>query len=127
MFCYENINHLFGYHTHSVTTDMWIPFFTGGFSKCAASVVLLPINVVRMRLQMKNYTLEQIRKLGIEAQTNFKEQVHYKGVIDAFSKIYKHEGISAFYKGLTPLVMKVFPSSGVFFMVYEMTLRLLHA
>jgi len=29
---------------------MWIPFLTGGFSKCFASVALLPMNVVRMRL-----------------------------------------------------------------------------
>ena len=83
------------------------------------------MNVVRMRLQMKNYTVEQIKKLGLQSGTNIREQVHYEGVIDCFKKIYKYEGVSAFYKGLTPLVMKVFPGSGVFFMAYETTLRLL--
>jgi len=47
-------------------------------------------------------------------------------MIDCFKKIYKHEGVAAFYKGLTPLVMKVFPSSGVFFLTYEGTLKLLN-
>ncbi|CDW89152.1 UNKNOWN [Stylonychia lemnae] len=125
MFSYENINHLLGYNQSSQKKDMWIPFFTGGFSKCFASVALLPMNVVRMRLQMKNYTVEQIKQLNIETSTNYKEQIHYNGVIDCFRKIYKYEGIPAFYKGLTPLVAKVFPGSGVFFVAYESTLRLL--
>lgn len=50
MFCYENINFLLGYNSNSKTKDMWIPFITGGISKCVASVTLLPLNVVRMRL-----------------------------------------------------------------------------
>lgn len=58
MYSYENINHLLGYTHQSKSKDMWIPFMTGGFSKCIASMILLPVNVVRMRLQMKNYTLE---------------------------------------------------------------------
>ena len=49
----------------------------------------------------------------------------YRGVIDAFRKIYKNEGIGAFYKGWSPLVMKIFPSSGLFFLTYEYTLLLL--
>ena len=55
-----------------------------------------------------------------------REQIHYNGVIDCFRKIYRYEGVAAFYKGLTPLIIKVFPSSGVFFLVYEATLRMLH-
>lgn len=74
---------------------------------------------------MKNYTLDQIKKLNLEAQTNIREQVTYNGMLDAFYKIYKHEGVTAFYKGFTPLVLKVFPSSGVFFLTYEMTLKAL--
>ncbi len=53
---------------------------------------------------------------------NNKDQTMYKGVIDAFRKIYRNEGMGAFYKGLTPLVIKIFPSSGLFFVTYEYTL-----
>jgi hypothetical protein len=56
---------------------------------------------------------------------NQREQVIYRGVIDAFRKIFKNEGIGAFYKGWQPLVMKIFPSSGLFFLTYEYTLHLL--
>lgn len=59
MYSYENINHMVGYSTHkSKDKDIWIPFFTGGLSKCIASVTLLPLNVIRLRLQMKKYTAE---------------------------------------------------------------------
>lgn len=125
MFAYENINHLCGFsQQHSPQRDFWIPFFTGGLSKCLASVTLLPMNVVRMRLQMKKYTTEQIKDLKIGVpEMNVREQVRYEGVIDCFRKMYRIEGIGAFYKGLTPLVIKIFPSSGVFFMAYEATIR----
>ena len=104
---------------------MWIPFLAGGLSKCIASMTLLPLNVVRMRLQMKQYTTDQLKEKSMEVPTNFRDQIQYKGVIDCFRKIYRNEGPAAFYKGLTPLVAKIFPSSGVFFFAYESTVRLL--
>jgi solute carrier family 25 (mitochondrial folate transporter), member 32 len=51
----------------------------------------------------------------------------YTGVIDCFRKMYKIEGVGAFYKGLTPLAIKIFPSSGVFFLAYEYTLLMLNS
>eukprot|EP00347_Sterkiella_histriomuscorum_P013088 403366067 len=126
MFTYENINHILGYNSQSKNKDMWIPFFTGGLSKSVASITLLPVNVVRMRLQMKKYTIEQIERLHLQTSTNYKDQVQYDGMRDCFKKIYKHEGMRAFYKGLTPLVLKVFPGSGVFFLAYESTIRALN-
>ena len=41
---------------------------------------------------------------------------------DAFIKIYKNEGILAFYKGFTPGILKIFPTSGIFFLTYELCL-----
>jgi hypothetical protein len=55
----------------------------------------------------------------------FKEEIKYEGMIDTFNKIYKYEGIKGFYKGLTPNLIKVFPTSGIFFIAYEITLSYL--
>jgi hypothetical protein len=52
--------------------------------------------------------------------------MHYKGMIDCIRKMYKYEGITAFYKGLTPSVLKIFPTSGLFFIGYEFTLGMLN-
>jgi len=46
-------------------------------------------------------------------------------MVDCAVKIYKNEGPAAFYKGLTPNLVKVFPSSGLFFMAYEGTMAML--
>ena len=59
MYCYENINHLCGFKSARISWDNFlVPFLTGGFSKCFASAFLMPVNVVRLRLQMKKYSEE---------------------------------------------------------------------
>ena len=76
---------------------------------------------------MKSYTLEEIKQknLNININAKVKEEVKYEGMIDTFIKIYKNEGIKGFYKGLSPLLLKIFPSSGVFFLFYEVFLSYL--
>lgn len=63
MYSYENINFLLGYHSGLKMTwdNFMIPFMTGGFSKCFASATLMPVNVVRLRLQMKKYSAEEVK------------------------------------------------------------------
>jgi len=48
--------------------------------------------------------------------------VQYEGLVDAVRKIYRNEGVLAFYKGLTPMLVKIFPQSGLFFLAYELSL-----
>jgi len=55
-------------------------------------------------------------------QSNNKQAVTYEGVIDCAQKILKNEGVRGFYKGLTPNMVRIFPSSGLFFLVYESVL-----
>lgn len=54
------------------------------------------------------------------------DQVKYNGMLDCIIKMYRNEGILAFYKGLTPSIMKIFPASGIFFLFYELTLSTLN-
>ena len=103
-----------------------IPFLTGGFSKSLASFLLMPINVVRLRLQMKQYKVDQVAELGLKVEGNKGEAVEYKSsMVDVAQKIYRNEGVAGFYKGLTPNILKVFPSAGLFFLSYEATLLFL--
>ena len=41
---------------------------------------------------------------------------------DVATKIYRNEGVLGFYKGLTPNLIKVSISSGLFFLSYETAL-----
>lgn len=61
-----------------------------------------PIDVVKTRLQL-------LKK--VDGQS-------YNGVLDAFCKIYKHEGIPAFFKGSAARMMVIAPLFGVAQTVY---------
>lgn len=60
MYCYENVNHALGYTSgQKMTKDNFlIPFVVGGLSKSLASFCMMPMNVVRLRLQMKQFSPE---------------------------------------------------------------------
>lgn len=124
MYCYENINHMCGFKSGQKMTwdNFLVPFFTGGASKCFASALLMPLNVIRLRMQMKKYSAQQVKEMGLAVAGNNKADVVYKGIWDCAQKIKANEGIRGFYKGLTPNMLRIFPSSGVFFLVYESVL-----
>ena len=76
---------------------------------------------------MKTYSNEEIKSKQFVSEgkfpgSNTKQEVVYNGMIDTFKKIYRNEGIAGFYKGMTPSVIKIFPTSGLFFLTYELTL-----
>ena len=58
MYAYENVNMLLGFKSGAKMTfdNFMIPFITGGLAKSLASFTLMPVNVVRLRLQMKQYS-----------------------------------------------------------------------
>ena len=103
---------------------MLVPFVVGGLARSAASTILFPINLVRMRLQMKTYTEQEMKSKNLKMthDTAKTTEVAYKGMTDAVVKIYRNEGVAGFYKGLTPNIIKIFPTSGLFFVAYEAAL-----
>lgn len=68
---------------------------------------------------MKHYSTEEVARLGLKVDTNNKEEIKYTGVRDCAIKMYRNEGIGAFYKGLTPSLLRGFMSNGLFFLTYE--------
>ena len=71
---------------------------------------------------MKQYTTDEVDRKGLKVDANKREAIKYSGMIDCARKIHANEGFLAFYKGFTPSMIKVFPSSGLFFLTYEGTL-----
>jgi solute carrier family 25 folate transporter 32 len=74
-----------------------------GLAKVFAGVVTYPYQVVRARLQM------------------YDSGTIYRGAKDVIIKILRQEGIKGFYKGLTPNLLRVLPSTWVTFLAYEKT------
>lgn len=78
-----------------------------GLAKVFAGSVTYPYQVVRARLQM--YDVDR----------------HYSGVRDVIAQVWQKEGLSGFYKGLGPNLLRVLPSTWVTFLVYENTKQFL--
>lgn len=79
-----------------------------GLSKVFAGCITYPYQVLRTRLQSYNAAIV------------------YRGVWDATRQIWRQEGITGFYKGLGPNLLRVLPGTWVTFLVYENTKRVLY-
>lgn len=92
----------------------FITLFNGGCAGLLAQTFAFPLDTVRRRLQVQ----------GFASDLSLNDR-HYKGVTDAFVRIYREEGILAFYRGLVPNFLKVVPSISISFYVYEMMKQIL--
>lgn len=86
MYSYEVLTHMMGFESgvaKKMTLDnILVPFLIGGLSRSLASCILMPINVVRMRLQMKKYTEDEVKTKHIKKKTNFRQEIVYHGIRD---------------------------------------------
>eukprot|EP01135_Chromosphaera_perkinsii_P007196 Nk52_evm4s745 gene=Nk52_evmTU4s745 len=86
--------------------------FLGGFSGAMGPCANSPIDVIKTRLQKQKIVAGQKPK--------------YDGVVGTITTIYKEEGLRAFYRGLTPRLMRIAPGQAITFMVYERIVRFMN-
>ncbi|KPI35394.1 putative mitochondrial carrier [Cyphellophora attinorum] len=85
------------------------------FAKVFASALTYPHEVVRTRLRQAPTMVTETGKVTAK----------YTGLIQCFKLIAKEEGIAGLYGGMTPHLLRVAPSAGIMFGIYEVTLRFL--
>lgn len=66
----------------------WRPFVYGGLASCTAEFGTFPIDVAKTRLQVQGQQLDSKYS-----------KLKYRGMLDAFFKIYREEGIRSLYSG----------------------------
>ncbi|EED12536.1 mitochondrial folate carrier protein Flx1, putative [Talaromyces stipitatus ATCC 10500] len=89
-----------------------------GLSKTFAGCITYPYQVLRTRLQLQAYNADAA---DAAARSTMTSSTYYRGVWDATKQIWAQEGLSGFYKGLGPSLVRVLPSTWVVFLVYENT------
>lgn len=62
------------------------PFILGGLSSCNAEIFTFPIDFVKTRLQLQGQKSDNL-------------QIKYRGMFDCFGKVFREEGLLAFYSG----------------------------
>lgn len=90
-------------------------FTAASFAKVFASALTYPHEVVRTRLRQAP---TMVTETGVVT-------AKYTGLIQCFKLIAKEEGLAGLYGGMTPHLLRVAPSAGIMFAIYEVTLRLL--
>lgn len=76
-------------------------FLAGATAGSVAVVCCYPLDLVRTRLT-----------------TELEGREHYRGMVDAFRKIYSSEGFSGFYSGLAPTLLVAVPNFAISYTVY---------
>lgn len=116
MLSYEYLMKILNYRP--VTKKAAIPFVAGTLSRFIATTLLYPFTTVRTRVQKRQYTLEELKLHG-------GKEIIYTSVLDCFKKTMKNEGFKAFYKGYLVNIIRVAPAQGIFFLLYELTIKML--
>ncbi|KAL9651787.1 hypothetical protein ABK040_014432 [Willaertia magna] len=88
----------------------------GSVSKCIASVVAYPHEVLRSRFQ------DHAHGKDIQIGGNYEP---YKGMRDAVKRIYTEEGIKGFYRGMGTNLVRVVPAAVLTLGSYEFCVKLL--
>eukprot|EP00546_Thalassionema_frauenfeldii_P009579 CAMPEP_0178909852 /NCGR_PEP_ID=MMETSP0786-20121207/8769_1 /TAXON_ID=186022 /ORGANISM="Thalassionema frauenfeldii, Strain CCMP 1798" /LENGTH=385 /DNA_ID=CAMNT_0020582033 /DNA_START=418 /DNA_END=1575 /DNA_ORIENTATION=- len=82
---------------------------------CVASAttvcIMIPLDTIKTRLVTQ-----------ITAPSNADA---YKGILDCAFRVYREEGMGAFYRGLSPRLLSVVPMIGIQFGVYEFTKKMM--
>lgn len=94
----------------------------GAAAGTVGQTVAYPLDVIRRRMQMVGWSHAASIVTG---DGRSKAPLEYTGMIDAFRKTVKYEGVKALYKGLVPNSVKVVPSISIAFVAYEQVKDLL--
>lgn len=85
MYAYEILCHRLNFDTGKAKKISWdnmiVPFFIGGTARSIASATLHPINLIRMRLQMKTYTADEFKEKKLTSVHKL-DQIKYDGMVD---------------------------------------------
>lgn len=81
--------------------------FAGGMAGIFNWIVALPVDVAKSRFQTA-------------------PEGKYRSLIDVYKELIKADGIRAFYKGFTPVILRAFPANAACFLGYEVAMQFLN-
>lgn len=102
---YDTVKHLFCRLGNKDPTDTTIALLSGGTVGAVSVIINNPIDVVKSSLQSKDSK--------------------YKGTMDCAVAIFKQNGPTGFFRGLSARVPRVFCGQAITFAVYERIIRIL--
>lgn len=84
--------------------DIIQPFLIGMISGCSATMVVQPIDMIKVRLQLKNEELGVLKSQM--ANLKGKQEITKNSFGPMVKTIYSESGVLGFYKGLSSALMR---------------------
>ncbi|CAG8548102.1 333_t:CDS:2 [Diversispora eburnea] len=109
--------------------------FSGGMAGVISWASIYPLDVIKTRIQTQPFTTAA---LMMSSTTKFTENKlmminnnifipkFFSGIINCTFRLYSQEGISGFFKGITPTLIRAWPVNAVTFYIYEIMINWLN-
>lgn len=81
----------------------------GGSAGFIEVCIMHPLDLVKTRLQL------QANRSSLKSS----DPHYYNGIIDCMKKMYRHEGLTSFWKGILPPILAETPKRAVKFLTFE--------
>lgn len=81
----------------------------GGSAGFIEVCIMHPLDLVKTRLQLQ----------ATKTSTKVADPNYYSGIVDCMKKMYKHEGVTSFWKGILPPILAETPKRAVKFVTFE--------
>ena len=105
---YPHLRDAFSPAKHAADAPLWARILAGGVAGASASALANPTDVVKVRLQADG-------RLALLNGT----QPRYSGTVDAFVKVFREEGLVAFWRGTLPNVQRATFVNGAGIAAYD--------
>ena len=106
MACYDEAKNFVTKSTGFDRNDIRCQFFSAGIAGFFMACTVTPIDMMKTRLMNQPIN-----------------ETHYNGLIDCFTKVLKHEGPFAFYRGFLPIWGRFAPQATLQLVVFEKLLK----
>lgn len=96
----------------------------GSLAGICATTVVIPVEHVRIRMQVQKGRMGAASVANGKTATNGPtSEVKYTGSVDCAAKIVKEHGVSGFYRGATPTILREAIGFLFYFMVFEVLMQ----
>lgn len=89
MFRFDPNNEFANHRAFYITTISALSSILANFLSCC---ITHPLDIIRTRVFFQYYNTDKTQ--------------HYEGILKAFIKIYKYDGLIGYFRGLTPRIMR---------------------
>lgn len=96
-----------------------LQIISGGSAGFVEVCIMHPLDLVKTRLQIQNK-----KTVVSSTAAGSSNQIYYNGVLDCFRKMYKHEGMFSYWKGILPPILAETPKRATKFVCFEQYKRI---